>query len=286
MKPFFPVFDFHVHLYPDPLAQQAVGQLAHRFGNAPAFDGTVEGMKLNLAESGIFGSLNLPVATKPSQVDSINDWAAANNQGKIYSLATVHPDTPDIPGTLAAARAAGFKGVKLHPEYQAFTLDDPRLIPVWETCCGLGLFIFLHAGGERVFTPPFHTSPSSIAALIARYPGLTLVAAHLGGFQMWDESEEVLIGKKLYLDLSHTFFWMSDEQIVRMVRKHGADKILFGSDAPWQTPARVLDAFLAQSFTKAEQRQILWENAARLLDLPNPIRETVPHINTQPQAHL
>ena len=286
MQPHCPVFDFHVHLYPEPLAPKAVGQLAKRFGNPPAFDGTVAGMKGNLAESGICGSLNLPVATKPCQVDSINAWAAANNRSPVFSLATVHPDTPDIPGTLAAAHAAGFKGVKLHPEYQEFTLDDPRVIPVWETCCDLGLFIFLHAGGERVFTPPFHTSPTSIAALTARYPRLTLIAAHLGGFQMWDESEAVLIGKKLYLDLSHTFFWMSDEQIVRMVRKHGVDKILFGTDAPWQKPAQVLDAFLAQPFTEAEQRQILWENAARLLDLPEAAQGTVPRINPQTQTHL
>ena len=268
MQPSCPVFDFHVHLYPDLLAGKAVGYLAQRFGNPPAFDGTVGGMTANLAESGIRGALNLPVATKPGQVDSINAWAAAKNQGPVFSLATIHPDTPDIPGTLAAAQAAGFKGVKLHAEYQDFTLDDPRVKPVWETCSALGLFVFLHAGGERVFTPPFHTTPSSVAALLARYPGLTVVAAHLGGFQMWDESEKVLIGKELYLDLSHTFFWMSEEQIVRMTRNHGADKILFGTDAPWQTPAKVLDAFRALPFTEAEQRLILWDNAARLLGLP------------------
>ncbi|HNX33991.1 MAG TPA: amidohydrolase family protein [Kiritimatiellia bacterium] len=264
-----PVFDFHVHLYPDQLAGKAVGSLAQRFGNPPAFDGTVGGMIADLQASGIRGALNLPVATKPAQVDSINAWAAANNCGPVFSLATVHPDTSDIPGVLAAARAAGFRGVKLHPEYQTFTLDDPRVTPVWETCSDLGLFVFLHAGGERVFTPPFHTTPSAIAALLARYPRLAVVAAHLGGFQMWDESEAVLIGKNLYLDLSHTFFWMPEEQLLRMVRRHGADKIVFGSDAPWQVPAQVLGAFLAQPFTPTELRQILWDNAARLLNLPN-----------------
>ena len=279
MQPPCPVFDFHVHLYPDPLAGKAVGQLAQRFGNPPAFDGTVGGMKANLAESGIRSVLNLPVSTKPDQVDSINAWAAVNNHGPVFSLATVYPDTHDIPGVLAAAQAAGFMGVKLHPEYQDFTLDDPRVIPVWEACSELGLFVFLHAGGERVFTPPFHSTPASIAALLKRYLHLTVVAAHLGGFHMWDEAEEVLIGKNLYLDLSHTFFWMPEEQIVRMVRTHGSDKILFGTDAPWQTPAKVLGAFLAQPFTEAEQQHILWDNAARLLglpELPNPEPRVLP----------
>ena len=267
MQPPCPVFDFHVHLYPDHLAGKAVGHLAQRFGNPPAFDGTVNGLKAHLSEAGIWGALNLPVATKPDQVTSINAWAAANNQRPVFSLATIHPDTPDIPGVLAAAKAAGFRGVKLHPEYQVFTLDDPRVTPVWETCSALGLFVFLHAGGERVFTPPYHSTPTALAALRTRFPQLTVVAAHLGGFQMWDESETTLIGKNLFLDLSHTLFWMPEEQLVRMARNHGADKIVFGSDAPWQAPATVLGAFLKLPFSSDEQKKILWDNAARLLAL-------------------
>ena len=267
MQPPCPVFDFHVHLYPDHLAGKAVGQLAQRFGNPPAFDGTVGGLKAALSEAGIWGALNLPVATKSDHVASINVWAASNNQRPVFSLATIHPDTPDIPGVLRAAQAAGFRGVKLHPEYQLFTLDDPRVIPVWEACSALGLFVFLHAGGERVFTPPYHSTPAGIAALLTRFPRLTVVAAHLGGFQMWDDSERVLVGKDLYLDLSHTLSWMPEEQLVRMARNHGADKVLFGSDAPWQSPATVLEAFLALPFSASEQRKILWDNAARLLGL-------------------
>jgi len=265
-----PVFDFHVHLYPDALAERVVAQLAQRFGNPPAFDGTVGGLKTDLSRAGIWGALNLPVATKPDQVESINFWAASNNNKPVFSLATVHPDTPDMRAVLTAVKAAGFKGVKLHPEYQVFTLDDPRVTSVWEACADLGLFVFLHAGGERVFTPPFHTTPSSVAGLISRYPRLTVVAAHLGGFRMWDEAEAVLVGKPLYLDLSHTLFWMPEEQIVRMVRNHGVERVVFGSDAPWQSSATVLEAFLKLPFTEYEQRRILWDNAAQLLSLSNP----------------
>ena len=267
MQPPCPVFDFHVHLYPDPLAAKAVAHLTERFGNPPAFDGTLGGLKSNLSKTGFCGALNLPVATKPDQVASINAWAAANNRSPVYSLATLHPDTPDIPAVLAAAKAAGFKGVKLHPEYQTFTLDDSRIEPAWEACADLGLFVFLHAGGERVFKPPYHSSPTSIAHLLARHPRLTLVAAHLGGFQMWDESEQTLVGKNVVLDLSHTLFWMPHAQITRMVKKHGADRIVFGTDGPWQEPAKILDAFLNIPLTASEQKKILWENAARLLVL-------------------
>ena len=241
--------------------------LAERFGNAPAFDGTVAGCRANLAESGVKAVLNLPVATKPEQVDSINHWAAENNSFPIYSLGTVHPDLPDLPGALAKIKELGLKGIKLHPEYQLFTLEDPRMEPVWETCRELGLLVMLHAGGERVFSPPYHTSPATIAAFIERYPDLRVAAAHMGGFNMWDESERELIGKPIYLDLSHTFDWTPDEQIVRMARAHGIDRILWGTDAPWQSPAHILKRFLAQPFTDEERRKILWENTCGLLGL-------------------
>ncbi len=267
MQPPCPVFDFHVHLYPDALAAKAVGLLSQRFNNAPAFDGTVAGAKATLAACGLRCALNLPIATRPDQVDSVNAWAAAINRDPVYSLATIHPDTPNIPSVLAAARRAGFKGIKLHPEYQEFSLEDPRLEPVWKTCSEQGLFVFLHAGGERVFKPPYRSSPGAIAALLARHPRLSVVAAHLGGFQMWDESERVIVGKPLTLDLSHTLGWMPEEQIVRMVRNHGANRIVFGSDGPWQDCGKVLQAFLKLPLSGDEQGLILWENAARLLGL-------------------
>lgn len=267
MNPKHDVFDFHVHLYPDELAEKAVSNLSEKFGNPPSFDGTVRDMTRLLAHNHFGGALNLPVATKPDQVSSINAWSIAINHAPIASLGTVHPDQEDISHTLRCIKQACLRGIKLHPEYQRFTLDDPRMQCVWETCRAENLFVYLHAGGERVFTPPFHTTPKAIAQLLTHYPGLTVIAAHLGGFQMWDESERELIGHKLYLDLSHTLCWMPDAQVFRMIRNHGADKIVFGSDAPWQDPATVLQAFLQLPLSAAEQRAILWQNARQLLNL-------------------
>ena len=68
------------------------------------------------------------------------------------------------------------------------------------------LVVYLHAGGERVFSTPFHSSPSEILTLHKHFPKLKIAAAHLGGFGIWDEVEETLIGHAVFLDLSHTFF--------------------------------------------------------------------------------
>ena len=258
------VVDSHVHLYPDAIAAKVTASLGAKFGNAPAFVATVAGCAAHDAKSGVDWSLNLPVATSPDQVPPINRWAQAIDDPHVRSLAALHPDCSDRPALVADIAARGFRGIKFHPEYQKFRFNEPRMDEVWRAMSEQGLVAYLHAGGERVFRPPFHSTPAEIATLKRRFPALTIVAAHLGGFEMWEEAERELCGTEVYLDLSHTFHWMPDEQILRLIRRHGAGHVLFGSDAPWQDPADTLAAFRALPLTADEQNAILFENACRL----------------------
>ncbi len=266
----FKVVDAHVHLYPDAIAAKVVPALAGRFGNAPSFNGTVAGCTAKDAADGIAASVNLPVATKPESVGHTNDfWAdyAPRRNSSVVSLAAFHPLVADKGAEVERIAAAGFTGIKLHPEYQDFRFNDKAMDDAWAAMSDLGIVAYLHAGGERVFSPPYHSTPSEIARLAKRFPRLEIAAAHLGGFGMWDEAEEVLAGSRVFLDLSHTFFWMPHERILRMIRAHGADRILFGTDAPWQDPGKVLDALLALPLSGAELKAICHDNAARLFRL-------------------
>ena len=271
--PDFPVIDSHVHLYPDALARKVTPSLAAKFGNAPSFDGTVAGCAAKDAADGIAASINLPVATKPDSIDATNgfwaDYAPSGNgeagAPRICSLAAFHPLVADKGCAMERIARAGFAGVKFHPEYQRFGFNDSAMDDAWAAMAEFGLVAYLHAGGERVFQPPYRSAPSDIATLARRFPRLEIVAAHLGGFGMWDEAEAALVGGRVNLDLSHTFFWTENERILRMIRRHGAHRILFGTDAPWQDPGKVLDAFLALPLDERERRMICHGNAARLL---------------------
>ena len=264
--------DAHVHLYPDKIAGKVTASLGAKFGNAPSFVATVEGCRSRDAAAGVTLSLNLPVATAPGQVPHANAWARAVNEAErarpsgpaVLSLASLHPGCEEKPALVEQIAAAGFSGIKFHPEYQLFRFNDPEMDDTWAAMAERGLVAYLHAGGERVFEPPYHSTPREIAELQRRFPALTIVAAHLGGFGMWDEAEEVLCGSAVNLDLSHTFGWMDEAQILRMIRRHGADRILFGSDAPWQDPGAVLQAFLRLPLHEEEQDAILSGNARRL----------------------
>jgi predicted TIM-barrel fold metal-dependent hydrolase len=260
------VFDFHTHVFPDAIGPRTVAQLSATLPDKPSYDGTRAGLLRKMSEAGIAGALNAPVATRPGQVSAINTWAAANNQWPILSFGAIHPDFPDIPAELRRVKDLGLKGVKLHPEYQSFSPDEPRLDAVWHTCRDLGLITLLHVGNDWLFEPPCKGPPGAIARVVRAWPGLRFVAAHLGGFQMWNEFERELLGLPLYLDTSFAVGRLPEERLLGIIRRHGVDHILFGTDAPWQDPATALPAFLRLPLTPDEQRAILWENASRLLE--------------------
>ena len=274
------IIDSHVHLYPDAIAAKVTPTLAGRFGNAPSFNGTVDGCNATASAAGIAVSVNLPVATNPDSVRHTNEFwaafvprkknetaAAAQPSSRVVSLAAFHPGVVGKGEEVEWISRMGFTGIKFHPEYQLFRFNDPDMDEAWAAMQEFGLVAYLHAGGERVFKAPYHSSPAEIAELQRRFPRLRIVAAHLGGFSMWDYAERDIVGTPVYLDLSHTFNWMPDEQILRMVRRHGTSRILFGTDAPWQDPATILGAFRRMPFTDDESRAMLCENAAALLSI-------------------
>lgn len=265
----FPIIDAHVHLYPDALAPKVVPMLSSRFGNNPAFDGTLSDCRAAMAASGISLSINLPVATSSDHVGHTNEYWKnyAKATDGIASFAALHPKTPEAPNVVAEIAAAGFAGIKFHPEYQEFGFNDPLMDDIWTAMAENNLVAYLHAGGERVFEPPYRSSPSEIRTLHRRFPKLKIAAAHLGGFRMWDEVEKVLIGEDIFLDLSHTFFWMPHERIRRIICNHGARRILFGTDAPWQEQSRILGAFTELALTESDRRAICCENAMTLLNI-------------------
>jgi predicted TIM-barrel fold metal-dependent hydrolase len=277
-----PVFDSHVHIFPDAIALPAVTAMGRAAGIEPDYDGTRASLVKRLGDAGCDGAMNCPVATAPKQVRSINDWCAAINEWPVLSLGSVHPDFPNPVAELERIHSLGLYGIKLHPEYQSFTPDDPRLDAIWESCVGLGLPVVIHAGEDIGFEPPYHSDPARLAKLVERVPGLTLIAAHLGGYRNWDEVETCLAGTPVYLDLSFALGELPDDQVMRIIRRHGSHRILYGTDAPWQNPCDYLRRFAALPLGPRDRRWIQWDNAAELFGLAPPESAAPPEEEKEP----
>lgn len=265
------VVDVHTHAFPDALAERAVSHLA-AVAQVPAYtDGTCAGLRASSRLAGIDLAVIAPIATKPSQVRSINAWAAAVNReaNGLLCLGTLHPQLEDWEAEIDRMVADGLRGIKLHADYQGFFVDDPALFPVYRALADAGLLVLHHAGVDIGLPPPVHCPPDRLARALDAVPELTVIAAHMGGYVQWDEVERCLVGRNLYFDTSYSLPDMGPERFVSLARAHGVDRILFGTDSPWADQAAAVADFRALPFTGPEQAAILGGNAARLLGLAN-----------------
>ena len=266
-----PVIDFHTHVFPDVLAPAALARLEQRAGLAPAYDGTAAGLKAVMRHAGVSRSIIQPVASKPSQVRSINEWLAGLDEPELVAFGATHPDLANPCAELENLRAAGFSGLKLHPEFQRFRPDDERLDSFYEGAARRGLIVFFHAGKD-IAIPTVHSDPACFARLLDRHPDLLVVLAHMGGWQQWDEVERLLPARQVYVDTAFSMSYLGERRFCRLVEAFGAEHVLFGSDGPWGDVTAEVARLRAMPLSDDNREAILWRNAARLLGIPEPER--------------
>ncbi|MCR5691940.1 MAG: amidohydrolase family protein [Eubacterium sp.] len=272
------IIDIHTHTFPDKIAKKALEKLAAASKVTPATLGTQEDLRRSMREAGIDYSVVLPVATSPKQVESINRLAVETNltskeTGIIY-FGALHPDCENYRQVLLDLAQEGVSGIKLHPDYQLVFFNDIRMKRIVEAATELGLYVMVHAGEDVGLPEPIHCTPPMVEEVLRETESDRLILAHMGGWRLWDQVEEHLVGRKLYLDTAFSTDCMPEvegmldrEAFCRMVRNHGADRILFGTDSPWSQQAAAKDWILSTDLTREEKDVILGENAAKILNI-------------------
>jgi uncharacterized protein len=260
--------DFHTHIYPDHVAHQTVLAVRQRARIDAYTDGTLEGLKRSMAAAGIDLSVVAAVATKPKQVQSIQRWLTAIRQPGVEALAAMHPADPLSSEQMRMLRQEGFRGFKLHPDYQDFFVDDPRMYPLYEAVASEGMFILFHAGMDRGLPHPVHATPKRLAAVNRAIPDLCMVVAHLGGEDAYAETAAHLLGRNLYLDTSFVLRKIPGAFLERFLKEHPVDRLVFASDSPWTDQGEELRFLLQLPFlSESDKERICFSNAARLLGL-------------------
>lgn len=237
------------------------------FGHQPFTNGTVGDTEEKMKEWGVTSFAALSIATKPGQQKTINDWAVSVQSDSVFCFGTVHPDAPDAVEEVSRIARLGLHGIKLHPDFQNFEITDPKLYPVYEAASSLGLPITFHVGLDPASVQVPNATPSGIERISRLFPKLTIIAAHTGGARMYDEVEQVLAGKNVYFDTSLSNVLCPPEQFIRIVRKHGSEHILFGSDCPWQSPLEEFRWIERLGLSSSDRENLYWNNAARLMKI-------------------
>ncbi len=263
---FFVIIDFHTHIYPKDIADKATKSVCDFYHLGDELHKNKSATAENLIEAGKKGGVDkfviLPVAIKPEHVQSINNFAISEEKAhsEFYAFGTLHA-AMNNPMLEIERISADVKGIKFHPDTQLFNADDDRLLPVFDAIQGR-LPVLFHCGDTRFD----YSHPKRIKRIIEMFPKLTVIAAHLGGWSMYETGYELLKNEDCYFDLSSSLMFLEKERAVRIIRSYGSDRVLFGTDFPLWSPAEEVERFLSLGLTDEENERILYKNALRLLE--------------------
>ncbi len=256
------VIDMHAHFFPDELAQRAVENLGNYYHLKMHCNGTYDDMMQRAQQSGVTKLVIHSTALKPNQVEVINTNTAAHTRDNVAGFGTLHQDYEgDFEKEINRIVDLGLKGIKLHPDFQHFDIDDKRMYPVYEILRHAKLPVLFHTGDLKSNC----SAPHRLKKVLDDFPGLVAIAAHLGGRDMWEEAEECLYGRDVYLDTSSCDRAIGFDRMRQLILKHGTDRVMFGTDYPIETFDYCIENFFKLGLSDDINEKILYNNANKLI---------------------
>lgn len=261
------IIDAHAHIFPEKIAAKAAQGIGDFYDIHMDSDGTLDTLLKLSDEAGVDICLVHSVATVPHQVESINDFisqSVAAHPDRLIGFAAMHPDYEDIGGEIRrCVEELGLKGIKLHPDFQKFRIDDPVAFPIYEAAVKYSVPVLFHTGDTRYD----FSGPERLRRAADMFPDMKIIGAHFAGWSQWDQAYELFKDGRIYTDISSSMYMLTPERAADIIRNFGADKVLFGTDYPMWTAKEELERFYAIPLTDDERELILHKNAERLLGL-------------------
>jgi len=262
--------DAHTHAFPDRLAAQAVRKLAAGARYCPvhpSHEGSLDSLLACMDRAGVTRAFVLSVATKPTQVTSITDWAGSIKSERLIPFASIHPGFDEPEREAERIAGLGLRGIKFHPHYMDCTPDDPRALRVARAAESAGLAMIFHAGYDMAFPQDPRAAPERLARVHEEVPRLPLLFAHLGGWRQWEQVLEHLAGRPVYLETSWVGGFCPPDLLNAIIEKHDPRYLLFGTDAPWRDPVKELAHFTRFPLGEYARTRALWDNALRFVGM-------------------
>jgi len=261
------IIDAHTHAFPDALADRAIPVLEKAAGVRARLNGTVSALLASMDRHGIDRSIVCSIATKPSQTQAILAWSAKIRSNRILPFPSIHPADPDWKEHLDRISGEGFLGVKLHPYYQEFDIEEPRMMRIYEHIERLGLAVVMHTGFDMAYPERPSFDPPALARILRSFPSLKMQTTHLGSWRQWDEVERHLIGKRVFMDISYSLQFLPADRSRRMILAHPPECVCFGTDSPWADQGEELARLRSLELGSEMEERILGRNILAFLGL-------------------
>jgi len=256
------IVDIHAHAFDDKIAIKATENLHHYYDIPPVSDGRLVHLQESAKNNHIDKLVVCATATKPTQVQMINQYIAELVSDHVIGFGTLHCDFDEIDSELVRMQSLGLSGIKFHPIFQNFKIDSDKAMQMFEKI-GTKFPVLIHTGDKN----EDGATPKRLANVIKELPQITFIAAHLGGYAEWEEAKQYLIGKNLYIDTSSSIRFLPPSEAASIIRTHGVDKVLFGTDYPLSNHQFEFQCMDKLHLENDEYEKIYWENAYKLLKL-------------------
>ena len=259
---------FHTHCFPEKIAKNTIEKLSFVSGGLiPQTDGTKDSLLYLMSKDGVDKSVALSIATNANQQTKVNDFAMSLKSERIIPFGSVFPFSDDWESELERLKANGIKGIKLHPDYQQFFVDDERLFPIYKKIESLGFILIFHAGEDFGFAPPYKATPERLRKVV-EFIETPVICAHWGSLSMGEDVLKYLCDiDNCYFDTAFGYGTMPKDRALRILDKKGVDKIIFGSDSPWNAPSWDIGMIKTMGLSSAEEEKIFHKNAEKILRL-------------------
>ena len=255
--------DFHTHVYPDAIAPKAADSIRKFYHLGDDYmDGRVDTLLKYGTEAGVEKFVILPVSLRPTNTRHINDFIIdqVTKEPRFFGYGTIHAGMQDLCEEVEYIRDHGLRGIKMHSDCQVFAIDDPRLFPVYDMVQDK-LPILFHMGDQRYD----YSHPARLRKVLDLFPKLRVIAAHFGGYSMYDIAAEELKGKDCFFDVSSSLMFMEAGVAESYINRYGAERFVYGSDYPMWNPVEEMKRFLQLKLTDAQKEQIAHITAEEIL---------------------
>ncbi len=259
------IYDTHVHIYPDKIAARASGAIGEFYDFNMAHNGSVEALLSQKDADKITGFVVSSSATTPHQVEAVNDFVISQCRlhDNFIGFGTIHHGYENYARELERVKNAGIRGIKIHHDFLKENIDAPEFIPIYKEIAKQDIFLLLHMGDDRFD----YTHPKRLRHVKELVPDLKCIAAHFGGYRVWDESAPYLKDTDVYFDTSSSLFYLSPEKAASLIDLLGEDRFFFGSDYPMWQVSEEIERFMRLPIPESTRKKILYENFEKAFNI-------------------